>query len=56
MPKISVSQSQMNLILLGVEYGVRSAEKGNNLQAAMAGVFDNFLVEKPAAAAPANSQ
>jgi hypothetical protein len=39
---IKVTQAEMNSILVGVEHGFKEAEKGKNLQAAMASVFDHF--------------
>ncbi len=45
MKKMKVTNQQMNLILMAVEHGVRQAEKGNNLQAALASVFDLFEVD-----------
>ena len=47
MRKMKISHQQMNLILMAVEHGVRQCEKGNNLQAALASVFDLYEVEHP---------
>lgn len=47
MEKIQVTQQQMNLILMAVEYGYKQAEKGNNLEAAWRSIFDLYEVKKP---------
>lgn len=49
MERAKVTQSQMNLILMAVEYGVRQCEKGKNLQAALEGVFELYEVAAPEA-------
>lgn len=46
MKPIKVTQQQMNIILTAVEYGVRQAEKGNNLQAALESVCDLYEVDR----------
>lgn len=45
--RIKISQSQMNVMLLAVEHGYKQCEKGHNLQAAMASVFELYEVAKP---------
>lgn len=51
MEKIALTQSQMNVMLLAVEHGYKQCEKGHNLQAALASVFDLYEVKKPEVAA-----
>jgi hypothetical protein len=46
--RIKLTQSQMNVMLLAVEHGYRQCEKGHNLQAALASVFELYEVMKPA--------
>lgn len=48
MRKIALTQSQMNVMLVAVEHGFKQCEKGNNLQAALASVFDLYEVKTPA--------
>lgn len=45
--RVKISQSQMNVMLLAVEHGYKQCEKGHNLQAAMASVFELYEVAKP---------
>lgn len=47
MEKIKLTQAQMNIMLVAVEHGYKQCEKGMNLQAAMASVFDLYEVTKP---------
>lgn len=47
MERLKISQQQMNLILMAVEHGVRQCEKGRNLQAALASVFELYEVVPP---------
>lgn len=47
--KIKITQGQMNTILTAVEHGFREAERGKNLQAALAGVHEIYEVEKEGA-------
>jgi len=44
MERIKISHQQMNVILMAVEHGFRQAEKGKNLQEALASVFKLFEV------------
>lgn len=45
MEKIAITQGQMNLVLMAVEHGFRQCEKGNNLEAARASVFELYEVK-----------
>jgi hypothetical protein len=47
MEKIKLTQSQMNVMLVAVEHGYKQCEKGNNIQAALASVFDLYEVVRP---------
>lgn len=47
--KVKVPLTQMNLILVAVEYGFKQCERGKNLDAAFLSVYDLFEVEKPLA-------
>lgn len=44
---IKITQAEMNAMLIGVEHGIRQHEKGQNLQAALTSVYEQFEVEKP---------
>lgn len=47
MEKIALTQDKMNVMLLAVEHGYKQCEKGHNLQAALASVFEIYEVKKP---------
>lgn len=47
MEKIAITQGQMNLVLMAVEHGFKQREKGNNLEAALASVFELYEVKRP---------
>ena len=42
--RFQITQGQMNLILMAVDHGYRMCERGHNLQAALASVFDLYEV------------
>jgi len=46
MARLKVTQDQMNGMLMSVEYGFRQCEKGKNLEATLASVFDIYEVKK----------
>lgn len=46
MERIKITQGQMNLMLAAVEHGFREHERGKNLQAAIASIFDMYEVTK----------
>lgn len=54
--RTKLNLSQMNDILLGIEYGYKQCEKGHNLQAALASAFELFEVVKPAASREENQE
>lgn len=45
MEKIALTSDQMNVMLVAVEHGFKQCEKGNNLQAALASVYDLYEVK-----------
>lgn len=45
--RIKITLSQMNILLVGVEYGFRQCEKNKNLEAALAGVYELYEVVRP---------
>lgn len=45
--KIRLTNAQMNVMLVAVEHGFKQCEKGVNLQAALASVYDLYEVGKP---------
>lgn len=47
MKKIMLNNAQMNLMLVAVEHGYKQCEKGVNLKAALASVYDMYEVAKP---------
>jgi hypothetical protein len=49
MERISLTQSQMNVMLVAVEHGYKQREKGASLEAALASVFDLYEVRRPTA-------
>lgn len=49
MDRIKITFSQMNVLLMGVEYGFKAHERGNNLERTMAGVYEIYEVAKPEA-------
>ncbi len=46
MEKIKISLGQMNLMLMAVEHGFKQHEKGKNLDAAWASLYDMYEVAK----------
>lgn len=47
--KIKLSHDQMNILLVGVEFGYKQCEKGANLQATFGIAYEHFEVVKPQA-------
>lgn len=45
--KIKLTNAQMNVMLVAVEHGYKQCEKGANLEAALASVYDLYEVGKP---------